>query len=127
MRQHYQLAIGLLVTRTITLFRAVNPGQLCGEATLAQETATDGTKSVKIRNLTRGVDMTEDKAISGLGAGGSTTLALGTVGNRQWRKGDVIAAVYTATVAGAVAPTNLSIDLDMEYASQARGMGEIGG
>lgn len=127
MRASYSVAVTGTATRTIPLFRAVGPGQICGVASVAQEAATDGTKTVKIRNVTRGVDMTADTAINGLGAGGSTLLALAAQGNRHWRAGDVIALVYTVTAAGAQAPTNLGVDLDLEYTSQARGTGAIGG
>jgi len=108
------LAITLLVTRTITIFRAPRAGQLVG-FTVAQETATDGTKNVKLRNLTRGVDMTPNPLISGVAAGGSVDVGYNNDGTAFFAKGDVIALVYTVAVAGAVAPTNLGIMLDVLY------------
>lgn len=112
-------------TRTVPLFRAVRPGRLVG-ATWHHELAADGTKTVKVRNSTRGVDMTAAATISGLGALGSVALVPNTDGSADYAVGDAIDLVYTVTVAGTVAAGAAGVQLDCNEGIGYEG-GGIGG
>lgn len=127
MKAHYNLGITGVATRTIPLFRATDAGVLVG-ASFSQEGDTDGDKTFKIRNVTRGVDMSQALDIDALAALGHADIPVAAaVGDRAFRKGDLIAAVYTVTTAGAAGPTAVGLELDLEYVSHSRGTGQIGG
>lgn len=107
-------------TTTFPLFRATRPGKLKA-ASWTHSGAVDGTKTVKVRNLTTGVDLTAALEIDGIAALGSSELALAAT-NVAWSKGDVIGLVYTVAVAGAVAPGQSGLEIETQHGVS----GEIG-
>ena len=96
-------------TRTVSAFRALYPCKLLA-ATWMQELAVDGAKTVKIRNETRTLDLTQQLTINGLGALGSAVFTV-IPANADIRKGDVISIVYTVTTAGTVAPGESAVNM----------------
>ena len=111
--QPFPLAIPGTATLTIVLFRATRPGRLKAAAWV-QTGAVDGTKTVKVQNLTLGIDLTAALAINGIAANGGADLVLANP-YTGWRKGDVVALVYTVTVAGAVAPGQSTVELETQH------------
>lgn len=108
------IAIAGTATRTIPLVRAQRGGRLVG-ATFCQEADTDGTKTAKIRNLTRAVDMTAALDIAALAALAAADFVVNQDGSADFSKNDLLALVYTVTVAGAAGPTNAGVSLDVSY------------
>ena len=96
-------------TRTVSGFRALYPCKLLA-ASWMQELAVDGAKTVKVRNETRALDITQALTINGLGAlGGAALVVIGA--NADIRRGDIISIVYTVTTAGTVAPGEAAMTL----------------
>lgn len=104
------LDIGGTATRTVPLFRATHRLRIMAAAWM-HENAVDGTKTVTIRNLTKGQDLTGALTINGLGALGSAAFVPNI---RIIDAGDRIGLVYTVTVAGTVAPGACNVFLDVE-------------
>jgi hypothetical protein len=76
--------------------------------------ATDGVKSLLLRNATQNKDISSALSINGLTALARTPFAIpaqsATV-SQQVKKGDVLTATYTVGTAGSVAPGETSIGL----------------
>jgi len=112
-------------TRTVPLLRAIRPGRLVS-ASWRQETAVDGAKTVAIRNGTRGVLMTAQLTINGLGALGGANFVVNTDGSADYTIGDAIDLVYTVNTAGAVGAGCAAVAMDCNEGVGYEG-GGIGG
>jgi hypothetical protein len=112
-------------TRTVPLFRAVRPGRLISGSWFQEADTAGTTMLLKVRNLTRSVDLTAavDLAPSGALAGG--VFVVNTDGSADIAVGDLIALVLTAT-AGTTGPSELGIELDVNEGRAYIGQG-IGG
>ncbi len=96
-------------TVTIPLFRLTNKERLLA-ATFVQDNDTDGDKVIKIRNLTRSVDLTANLDVDALAADSGADFVLVTVeSDLIGNVGDIIGAVYTVTTAGTVQPGELNV------------------
>lgn len=72
--------------------------------------ATDGAKTLTLRNATQNIALTAALTINGLTALARTPFVLAST-NALIKKGDVITATYTVGTAGTVAPGETSIGL----------------
>jgi hypothetical protein len=125
LQEYSGLDIAGTATRTVPLLRAIRPGRLVG-ASIRVETAPDGTKTVKIRNNTRGVDMTAALTVSGLAALAGAAFVVNTDGSADYTIGDSIDLVYTVTVAGTVGLGCAAVAMDCNEGVGYEG-GGIGG
>lgn len=84
-------------------------------ASYLQAADTDGTKTLKLRNETKSVDLTADLDIDALGANAGAQFVPTTVnGDRYIAKGDRISMVFTETVAGTVDPGEVRVMIELE-------------
>jgi hypothetical protein len=117
MQQTFNLDIDGTATRDFPLFKApaAGPGSsgTLVRATYTQELDADGDKTIKIRNLTTSVDLTNTLDVDALGADAGADMVLAST-NVAWKAGDLIGAVYTVTTAGSVAPGECTLTIQAD-------------
>jgi len=113
-REYAQAIVDLdgSTTRTVAIFAAPFAGAIC-DAAYTQEKDADGDKTVKLRNLTKGVDITQELDVDALGANGSSTFTIIRAA-AEFEELDVVGLVYTVNTAGTVNPEQISISMDLE-------------
>lgn len=109
-------------TKTVPLWVAQRGGTL-RSGDWAAEGATDGAKTVTIKNATQNVNLTAALTINGVAALARASFALAST-NVAINPGDVIVAVYTVNTAGSVAPGESAVTLTID---DILGQGGIGG
>lgn len=109
----YNLDLDGTTTRDFPLTRMVFKGKLRA-ASWVQELDVDGDKTVKVRNLTDGVDLTANLDIDALAADAGADFVLATSG-LVVPAGKLVGVVYTVTTAGTVAPGECGITLSWEW------------
>ncbi len=108
MRHPSNLTLAGTATITVPLFVAESDGEIQSADYVAQ-VATDGTKTIQLKNNTQNFNITAALTVSGIAALTKTPFVMAST-NAPIRKGDVIVAIYTVTVAGTVGPGEASID-----------------
>lgn len=124
MVRNFNLNIPATATRTVPLMRATKPGRLV-KASFFQELDADGTKTVQVRNATRGVNMSAALDVAALAAQAGAAIVCNSDGSADFNENDLLVLVYTVTVAGAVAPGDIAVELDLTegIAYAAEGIG----
>jgi len=108
MRHPSNLTLAGTATLTVPLFVAESDGEI-QSADYVASGATDGTKTIQLKNNTQNFNITAALTVSGIAALTKTSFVMAST-NAPIRKGDVIVAIYTVTVAGTVGPGEASID-----------------
>lgn len=121
-QQDIELSLPGTATLTAPLFVADRPGFLSAADWSAQG-ATDGTKTVQLKNNTQNVNLTGALTVSGLAALARTPFVMAST-NKGLNKNDVIVAIYTVSVAGSVGPGEATVGMTID---DPLGVGYIGG
>lgn len=107
-------SLATFATITKPIMRVSRSGRLVA-ATYAQELNTAGaTATVKIRNLTRAVDMSAALDVNGKGALYGTDFVVNTDGSADCAKGDLLGVVFTFGT-GSAGPGEFTVLLDVQY------------
>lgn len=121
-QQDIELSLPGTATLTVPLFIADRPGYISAADWSAQG-ATDGTKTVQLKNNTQNKNITAALTVSALAALARTPFVLAST-NVGFNKNDVIVAIYTVSVAGTVGPGEASVGMTID---DPLGVGYIGG
>jgi len=103
-----------VATTTFNILRATQKCRFRA-ASYLQANDTDGTKTIKLRNETKAVDLTAALDVAALGANAGAAFVRTTVlGDRIIAVGDRISLVFTETVAGTVDPGEVRVLIELE-------------
>lgn len=110
MREPFNLSLPGVATITVPLCVAETDGDVLS-ADWSCQGAVDGTKTIQLKNQTQNANITAALTINGLAALARTPFVM--VNHPPHKKGDVLVAIYTATVAGSVGPGEATVSATM--------------